>query len=347
LSVYRLSNEELSIFTYELGVLLKSGIPLIEGLVLMKDDRNNKHLFKVLDSLVKDVETGRSLYESLSTHREFPQYMLSIIKNAQESGTLDRELERLSDYYSKQDRLNSKIVKSVTYPIILLVLMMVVFGVLLVNVIPVFENILTSLGANIPPFSKFLFNFSSIIGNNLVGIIVTIIILTLILFLYFKTDAGKKSFDKFLIYSSITRNVYRKILGSKFSQAMGLMLGSGLTYEKSLLNTIEIFNNKVVKERLEKNLDSFLNNMDFYEYLKNVDLFPDMFMRMVKVGSKTGEIDNVFLKISQIYEVNVDKALDKSASTIEPVLVGLLSVIIGGVLISVILPLVDILSAIG
>lgn len=339
--------DELSLFCFELGLMLKSGLPLLEGIELLSDEIGNPNFKNIVAKLKEDITAGESFHSSLSKHREFPDYMINIIKIAELSGNMDTEIERLSVHYEKLSMINHKVAKAVTYPAILATMMLAVIVILIVKVIPIFRDILLSMGGNIPPGTAFIFSVSTFLATNMMVIIAVLLLLTISAYLYFKSEKGHMLWKKWLTESFATKDLYKKLIAVRFAQSMSLMLRSGITYEESVVYVADVLDNSYAKEKLLASLEKLKGDYNMAELLADTQLMPVLFIKMLKIGNQTGETEKVFDKLSNIYDMQVDKAISKFTSVIEPLLIGTLSVVVGIILISVILPIINIVSSMG
>jgi type IV pilus assembly protein PilC len=341
------SHDELSVFCFELSLMLKSGLPLIEGIELLFDDIENSGFKKIVGSLRDDILNGENLHSSLSKHKEFPEYMTSIVRIAELSGNLDTEMERLSVYYEKLSQMNDRIARAVTYPIMLGSMMVVVITILILKVIPIFKDILVSIGGDIPPATAAIFGASNFLGTNIMPIALAILALIIGLALYFSTGRGRMAWKKWLTSSSLMKGIYSKIIAAKFARSMSLMLKSGITFEEALMNVVDVLDNEYAKDRIVKSLESFGDSYDIAGLIEGTNLMPNLFIKMLRVGTQTGETEKVFDKLSGMYDLQVEKSINRFTSIIEPLMIGILSTVIGIILISVILPMINIMSSIG
>lgn len=339
--------DELSLFCFELSLMLKSGMPLLEGIEMLSDEVNHPNFKKIVSDLQTDLTAGENFFSSLSKHSEFPDYMISIVKIAELSGNLDTEMEKLSLHYEKLSNINTRVAKAVTYPAILAAMMLVVITILIVKVIPIFRDILISIGGDIPPVTGVLFSVSSFITGNILIIGVVLAAIIIGSYLYFKSPNGKSAWKKWLTESFMTKDLYQKLLAVRFAQSMSLMLRSGITYEEALVYVADVLDNKYAKEKLFASMEKLKGSYNIVTLLEDTALMPVLFIKMLKIGMQTGETEKVFDKLADIYDLQVDKAINRFTSVIEPLLIGTLSTVVGIILISVILPIINIISSMG
>lgn len=335
-----LTNSELSLFCYQLSLIFKSGIPLDEAMSVFTDEMSTPTLKKIAIDIKQSVEKGEMLHEAIKKHEEFPLYMVGMIEIAYNTGNLEDELERLSNYYQEVERLNQKISNAVTYPIILAGLMFVVISFLVMKVIPMFNDILASIGVNIPQGTQMLLNAGLALKNY--GIAIIFIILLVLFGGYFYT---KKSSDEWKYNIAFIGNINKKIFSEKFALGMSMLMKSGYGFDDALEIYIHSIESKYASSKLNEARQNIIEGADVSQEMQKLNLFPPLFTKMISIGYKTGEIENSLNKVASVYKMEVEKTMDTVTSSIEPALVIVLSVIIGVILLSVITPLISIISS--
>lgn len=342
-----LKNSELSIFCYQLALILKSGIPLVEGMKLIEDEVTDTKLKLAMVEMYDDIKNGLQLNIALSNQTIFPNFLLNMVKIGETSGKLDEVMDYLYQYYEKADKLNRKIKNAVTYPLILAGLMIGVILLLLVKILPMFNDILNSVGGEMPGITRVMMNISQYVKDYLLLIILVILAFIVLIFFFSRSIRGKLYFDKFKIKSKLTGNLFQKIYVTKFSMSIALILKSGSSIEEALGMVQDLAENTYVSAKILECRQALKNGEDEALAISNMGIFPKLFIRMMNLGYKTGELDDMMSKLSTIYENEVDNALQKLTSAIEPALVIVLSLVVGVILLTVMLPLISIMSSIG
>jgi type IV pilus assembly protein PilC len=343
----KLSMEELSLFSYQLSVIMKSGVPYLEGIEIMKDELENGRLKTLSGDIYDDVKAGKKLYESLRSKDEFPGYFIQMTEIAEKTGMLDVEMDRLSRFYDKQEAIRYKIRSALVYPVILFVLMSAVLMLLVLKVFPVFQEVLSSLGGNLPESSKVLLNTAKNLQNAAIWIMAAIGIVVIGFYLYSKSYKGGEKLDSFLLNSKLFSGLYRKLITLRFSQGMSMMVKAGIPFEEAVGMSAPLTGNRHVVERLKRIQQRLINGESIPDAIASEDVFPQLFNQMVRIGVKSGQIDSTLEKLSEIYEVELERSSNRLTSSIEPTLVVVLSVVVGIVLLTVMLPMIQIMSSIG
>lgn len=342
-----LSPSELSLFCYQFSVVFKAGIPYLEGLQLLAGDVFESELKQVVGEISADVQTGKLLYEAIRARGVFPDYMVAMLRIAEETGRLGDVFEQLSIYYDHNDQLKQKIRNALTYPFVLIGLMAAVILLLILKVLPIFHDILLSVGGSVPSATQFVLDFSTWLQNGLLIVVGLVVILVLYGIMIFKTNWLPSQRDLLLLKLPVVKRLYEKSIVVKFARALSILTKSGLPLQTSLDMIIPLMENQLIQTRLKDVIVQLEAGKPFDQALKSTGLFPELFTKMVALGTKTGELDSMLDKISEVYDRELERSLHRLTVSIEPTLVIVLSVIVGAILLLVMLPLINIMSSIG
>lgn len=343
----KLSMEELSLFSYQLSVIMKSGVPYLEGLEIMKDELENGRLKSLSEGIYEDVKAGKKLYESLRSKDLFPGYFIQMTEIAEKTGMLDLEMERLSKFYEKQEAIQYKVRSALVYPVILFVLMSAVLMLLVLKVFPVFQDVLSTLGGNLPESSKILLSTAKSLQSAAIWIMMILGVIVAGLLIYSRSSKGGAKLDSFLLGSRLFGGLYKRLITLRFSQGMSMMVKAGIPFEEAVGMSAPLTDNKFAIERLREVQERLLNGESIPDAMQSAGIFPSLFNQMIRVGVKSGQVDSTLEKLSEIYEVELERSANRLASSIEPTLVIILSVVVGIVLLTVMLPMIQIMSSIG
>lgn len=338
---------DLSLFCYQFSVVFKAGIPYLEGLHLLAGDVFETKIKSVVSEISKDVEAGKLLNEAIAARGVFPEYMVAMLKIAEDTGRLGDVFEQLSIYYDQSDQLKQKIRNALTYPFVLIGLMTAVILLLILKVLPIFHEILLSVGGSVPAATQFVLDFSQLLQSGMLVIIALALILIGYFLLIFRTDLFPRQKDKISIHFPVIKTLYRKSIVVKFARALSILTKSGLPVQSSLDMIIPLMENKIIQDLLVKANQKIESGATLEHALKETELFPEMFVKMIALGTKTGELDSMLDKIADVYDRELSRSLHRLTVSIEPTLVIVLSVIVGAILLLVMLPLINIMSSIG
>lgn len=349
ISINKLSSSELSYFCSQIAMVLKSGMLLADGIEWMYNDIEEGSVKNVLELLKIELSNKKQLHKAMENTKHFPPYIINMSQIGSVTGRLEDVMSSLSDYYEREDSLKNKIKSSIFYPTLLFVMMSFVIVLLVTKIFPIFESMINELGGESIGQSSYFMSFSSGILIGKIALVLVIAILILIVYIYIlnKTESGKSLIRKFLINFIITKSIMKKITAYRFSSALSLLLSSGLNVDKSLDILLDVVEDPILKSNILK-CRTFMNNGEsFINSISKLSLFSSMHIQMLNMGQRTGEMDVVMKRLTNIYESEADRSISNAVSLIEPVLVGVLCIVIGFILISVMLPLMNIMSSIG
>lgn len=341
-----LSNAEITSFCSQLSLLIDAGIAPIDALeVLIKDITNPKGK-ALLNSILTNMTAGLSFAEALNDTGLFPPYFIHMISLGEESGNLDVVLQNLSDYYEHEEAISSSIKSALRYPVIMLILMALVITVLLTRVLPIFKQVFSQLGGDLSGLAKRFMAIGNLLNQLSVGIIAVIFILLFLYFIVSHTQKGTEMFHHFLTRAPFIKNFYLNISYGRFASGLAMALSSGLDTFHSLDLVSNLIDNTIMQEKIEICRTSLQNDASFPDALKNAGIFSNLYLQMITIGFRTGNIDSVMSKISAQYDDETEEKLHAFLNSLEPTLVIIFSFVVGLVLLSVIMPLIGIMSSI-
>jgi type IV pilus assembly protein PilC len=339
-----LSAEELSAFSAQMALTVKTGIPLSEAVIILKEDADTSAAKKLFGGILEGLEAGEPLAQALRRMRVFPDYMTQMIEIGETSGRLDQVLDSLSKYYAREDNIAKSVRSAVTYPAIMLAILVAIILILVVKVLPIFNEVFTSLGGDLSPFAKGAMNVGSAIGTYAVGIIIAVAAIVVALIIMRATRAGREVQNR--MAQGVFKKLSRDMATGKFASGIALMLASGLDVDRAVELTLPLMNNSVMKRRVVKLKELIEKGKSFSDSAVNTGIFSGMEARLLLLGFRSGNIDSVMDKIAQDYEDKTDDGLDKLISIIEPTMVAVLCAIVGLILLSAMLPLLAVMTSI-
>ncbi len=342
-----LNSSEISSFCRQMGLLLKAGIAPADGIDILTEDCQDASAKKIYDSISQVLHSGEKFHVALSMSEVFPEYMIHMVTIGEESGTIDTVMESLADYYDREDNIEASIKSAVSYPLIMVFMMLVVVLVLITKVLPIFEQVFAQLGTSMSGFSQSLLNLGNLLNRYSVAMIVVLVIIALV-FLYFSSTAsGKKNFKSFLRKFGPTKKLMQDIDTEHFASGMVLTLSSGMDTYEGLALVKKLVSSNDMKEKIEESRKMLLDGDSFPEALDKSGIFTSFYSQMISVGFKSGSMDQAMKQVSERIESSTEKKIYSLISVLEPTLVIVLSLIVGMILLSVILPLMGIMSTIG
>lgn len=340
------TNMEVSSFCGQIALILKSGISSLEGITIMLEDASSADEKDILQAVLEHMQETGSMHQALERTGLFPSYMLHMIQIGEETGTLDEVMTALSEHYDREDSIAKSIKNAVTYPLIMAGMMVVVIIVLLVKVMPIFNQVFVQLGTEMTGFSRALMGIGNAINRySIVFIVILGVIVGLLLF-GTRTARGKQTFRNIGYKFRFTRVIYEEIAACRFASGMALTLSSGLNPERSM-ELVSALNDDVHFQKKIDACQGLINDgSDLSEALHSTGILTGMYARMASIGAKTGSMDQVMDKIAGLYQDDIDTRMNNGLAVLEPTLVIALSLIVGVILLSVMLPLMGIMSSI-
>lgn len=343
------SARDLSVMCRQMAAILSSDMPILDGLLLVCEQSNNFALELAVSNVYdKIMSTGDfQLSEAMKEEKEFPSYMVNLIAIGELSGNLDEVFSQLAQYYEKDSRIKQKIKTAITYPILLTVLMVWVIGLLVVKILPMFENMLSSMGGELPAITRGFLSMSSFFVNSWLYVLLGIVVVVGILIWLSYTKKGKLIWDKLKLSIPGVSLLVKRLMTSKFARFLAMMLDSGIPLNESFEKISDLLENTYIQEKLlvaKKKID---DGATISSAVREVGIFPPMLLRMLTVGERTGKLGELLKKSASFYDEDVDEALLRLTSVIEPILIIVLSIIIGAILLSIMLPLINIMRVVG
>ena len=344
----KVTNKDIVIFTRQFSTMIDAGLPLVQGLNILAEQTENKTFRNILKQITKDVEGGSSLGEALKKHPQvFDNLFVNLVTAGEIGGILDTILQRLAAYIEKAEKLKNQIKGAMTYPIVVVAIAVLVIGVILVFVIPVFEEMFSGFGAALPAPTQLVVNMSRFLKGNIIYIIPAFIVLGYLLGKYRKSKKGRKQTDTLFLKLPIFGELLRKVAVARFTRTLGTMIASGVPILDALEVVAKTAGNVVIEEVIYDVRSSIAEGQSIAEPLGESDVFPKMVVQMISVGEATGALDSMLEKIADFYDDEVDAAVDALTSMLEPLLMVFLGGSIGGLVVAMYLPIFQMAAAMG
>jgi type IV pilus assembly protein PilC len=336
----RVSLDDLVIFTRQMAVIVNAGLPLIEGLNILGEQMENVTFREVIKQIEKDVEGGSTLTDAMAKHgRIFNTLYVNLVKAGEASGMLDEILVQLAIYIEKAASLQRKVKSATIYPSIVISVAIIVVSVLMVVVIPVFEEIFKDFGANLPKPTAILIGMSKWIRQNFLYLVGSIVVFLVFFIRALRTKNGRHKFDELLLKLPVFGDLFRKVAVAKFSRTFSTLLRSGVNILVALEIVAKTSGNMVVEDSIDHMRMSIKEGESIAGPLKESGVFPPMVIRMIDVGERTGALDEMLQKIADFYEDQVDVAVGGLTQMLEPIMIVFLGVVVGGIVIAMFMPL--------
>ena len=341
------SVRELGIFTRQFATMINAGLPLVQCLNILGQQADNEFFKKVILDVMAGVESGATLAEAMGKHeRVFSRLYVNMVDAGESGGILDTIFQRLSTYLEKAEALRRKVKGALTYPAIVVFVALGATIFMLMFIIPTFARMFTDFGGTLPMptqivmgLSTFLRNWWWALAGGITGAVIGFKA-------YKKTPAGNMNIDRIMLKSPVLGTVIRKSAVARFTRTLGTLISSGVPILDGLEITARTAGNAVVEKAIVETRGSISEGNTIAEPLKACNVFPPMVVQMISVGEQTGALDEMLNKIADFYDDEVDAAVEAMTSVIEPAMIVIMGVVVGGMLIAMYLPMFKLISVV-
>ncbi|MEP6471424.1 MAG: type II secretion system F family protein [Acidobacteriota bacterium] len=338
----------LAVFTRQFSVMIDAGLPLVQCLEILALQQEHKNFQKILLQVRQDVEAGSTLADAMRRHpKAFDNLYVNMIAAGEAGGILDTILQRLSVYIEKAVKLRSQVRSAMIYPVAVILIAAIVVAVILLKVIPTFAALFTSLGAELPLPTRVVIYASNFLARYFIFVVIAIAAMAYMIRRYYRTYRGRRVIDGLLLKTPILGTILRKISVARFCRTLATLTSSGVPILESLDITARTAGNAIVEDAILETRKSVEGGKTIVEPLKESNVFPNMVVQMIGVGEQTGALDAMLNKIADFYEDEVDVAVQGLVKLMEPVMIFILGVIIGGIVIAMYLPMFTLINKIG
>lgn len=340
------NSKELAIFTRQFSVMIDAGLPLVQCLEILASQQENKFFQKVLTGTRGQVEGGATLSAAMrSSPKVFDALYVNMVEAGETGGILDTILQRLSSYIEKNVKLQRAVKSALVYPIGVLTVAAGVIILLLWKVVPIFATLFAGLGVDLPLPTRIVMALSNFVGSYF-GLLILVAVIGGIIGLkaWYGTPQGRFVIDTIILKLPVLGILMRKIAVARFTRTLGTLISSGVPILEGLDITAKTAGNAVVEKALQQVRRSLEEGKSLTEPLKESEVFPGMVTQMIAVGEQTGAMDAMLQKIADFYEDEVDAAVKDLLTALEPVIIVILGVVVGGVVISMYLPLFSLIG---
>lgn len=344
----KVKRNEVITFLRQFAVMVKAGIPISNSLNTLRNQKFTKAFKKVLNTCYQDVQSGVLLSDAFKKHSKvFPDFFVKMVAIGEVTGSLDRVLENMADYYENDRKVKQKAKSAMIYPSILLVLILVVVVFITMFILPQFESTIKELGGNVPTITLVIMDISRFVRDYFIFIFGGLAVFIGLLFLFFKkTKAGKYAFDYIKLYFPFIGKIQKNLITSRFAKAFIILLDSGMNMTDCLDNLQKMLDNEVFSEKFKYTTDEVKRGRRIAQSMENIKMFPPMLTEMINVGEKSGNIEEVLKATSKYFDECVEQSVSKATAALEPIMIIFLGVIVGIVILAVLLPIIALINSI-
>ena len=331
--------DDVVVFSRQLATMIDAGIPLVHALGILTEQIENPSLADVVAQVRRDIEGGMSFCDALAKHpKVFSELFINMTKAGETSGMLDEVLDRLASYLENIASLTRKIQSSLVYPAVVIMMAMAITAVLLLKVVPTFKGIFEMLGGQLPVPTQILILLSDMLRKYFLYTVAGVVTASYLFRRYIETVRGRYNFDRFKLMAPVVGPLFRKVAIAKFSRTFATLVKSGV----SILSALEIVSkssgNRVVEEAVMNCSKAVRDGEPIARPLLKSGVFPPMVCRMIGVGEQTGQLEKMLSKIADFYDEQVNTSTAAMTSLIEPLVIGFLGIVVGGIVIALFLP---------
>ena len=343
----RVVQKDIILFARQFSTMIDAGLPIIQCLEILYTQQGNKTFKRMIKGIKEQVEGGATLAEALKRFpKHFDSLFVNMIAAGEAGGILDAILRRLAAYMEKAAKLKSQVKGAMTYPIVTLIIAVLVLGVILIFVIPVFEEMFADFGGELPVPTKIVVAASEMVKSKVLYIIIGLFIFGFATRKFYATEKGQDMIDAFMLKIPVFGELLRKVAVAKFTRTMGTMLASGVAILEALDIVAKTAGNRSVEKAIYDVRSGIAEGRTMADPLQESGVFPAMVCQMISVGESTGALDAMLEKIADFYDEEVDQAVENLTALIEPFMLVFLGTTIGGLVVAMYLPIFKMAGAI-
>jgi len=337
----KITTEDISIFSRQLATMMAAGIPLVQAFDIVGAGHENPSMQKLIMAIKQDIEGGLTLAEALAKHpMQFDDLFVNLVNAGEQAGALETLLDKVATYKEKTEAIKKKIKKALTYPAAVVGVAIIVTTILLIYVIPQFESLFSGFGADLPTFTRTVVNLSLFVRTK-GWMILAIVIAGVWAFAYFRKRSRSfhRLIDRITLRLPIIGDIMRKAAIARFSRTLSTMFAAGVPLVEALESVAGATGNIVYQEGVLGIREEVATGQRLQRSMEMTDLFPNMVIQMVAVGEESGSLDDMTGKVADFYEAEVDAAVDSLSSLLEPMIMSILGVLVGGLVVAMYLPI--------
>ncbi|NNF26439.1 MAG: type II secretion system F family protein [Gemmatimonadetes bacterium] len=342
------STRDIVIFTRQFATMINSGLPLVQSLDILAEQTENKNLRSVIKDVLYDVESGHTLADAMGRHHKvFTELYVNMVSAGEAGGILDTILLRLATFLEKNDALARKIKGAMIYPAVIITVAVMAVIILLMFVIPTFQTMFASAGIPLPLPTRIVIGMSAILQAYWWALLGAAFAGVGLLRYTYGTSGGRLAIDKFMLKVPILGDLLRKAAVARFTRTLGTLVSSGVSILEGLEITAKTAGNRVIHDAVMGSRASIAGGETISGPLKESGAFPPMVVQMINVGEQTGGLDEMLSKIADFYDDEVDTAVEALLAAMEPIMIVVLGVVVGGMIVAMYLPIFDMINAVG
>lgn len=343
----KVKDKDLAVFCKQFSAVLNAGVTIISALEMMSEQLENKTLKRALQEAQSYVQKGGTLADAFKLNpKVFPPIMINMTAAGEMSGNLEICFDRLTTHFETANALHSKVKGAVTYPIVILIVVVAVVAVLLVGVIPQFSQMFDDLGSELPAATQMLVNLSNFLQHKWYILVIIVAAIVFGLKAFGKTEPGSLMYAKIGIKFPLFGNLTIKSAAATFSRTMATLMASGISLIDAVEQVAKMINNRIIREALLDAKSQIAKGVPLSKPLRDCGIFPPMLPQMTKIGEETGNIEDMMDKVADYYEMEVNDATDALTAAMEPLIIVIMGVVVGGIVMAIYSPMLSMYDAV-
>lgn len=343
----KVKDKDLAVFCKQFSAVLNAGVTIISALEMMSEQLENKTLKRALQEAQSYVQKGGTLADAFKLNpKVFPPIMINMTAAGEMSGNLEICFDRLTTHFETANALHSKVKGAVTYPIVILIVVVAVVAVLLVGVIPQFSQMFDDLGSELPAATQMLVNLSNFLQHKWYILVIIVAAIVFGLKAFGKTEPGSLMYAKIGIKFPLFGNLTIKSAAATFSRTMATLMASGISLIDAVEQVAKMINNRIIREALLDAKTQIAKGVPLSKPLRDCGIFPPMLPQMTKIGEETGNIEDMMDKVADYYEMEVNDATDALTAAMEPLVIVIMGVVVGGIVMAIYSPMLSMYDAV-
>ncbi|MGB1580050.1 MAG: type II secretion system F family protein [Nevskiales bacterium] len=342
----KIKGSDIAVFTRQMATMMKSGVPLVTALEMIARGNENPSMRKMVSQIKTDVESGGTLADALEKHPgHFDNLTVNLVRAGEKSGTLETLLDKIATYKEKTEALKAKIKKAMFYPAAVIAVAFIVTGILLYFVVPQFQSLFQTYGADLPAFTLFVMALSDYIQDWWWLVVITVVAVV-VAHLEGRNRSHKyrRLTDRVLLKAPIMGEIIYKAAVARYARTLGTMFAAGVPLVETLDSVGKASGNVVFEESIEKMRDQVAGGLQLQLAMEQTNLFPHMAVQMIAIGEEAGSLDEMAAKVADFYEEEVDNMVDAMSSLLEPLIISVIGVMVGGLVVAMYMPIFKLAS---
>ncbi|MBR3041348.1 MAG: type II secretion system F family protein [Eubacterium sp.] len=343
----KVKNKDLSVFCKQFAAVLRAGVPVIAALDMLATSTENKRLREAIEQASAHVQKGGTLADALKLNSDvFPNMLSNMVAAGESSGKMEICFERMAAQFEKDGHIEGKIKSAMMYPLVILVVVIGVVILMLTMVIPTFSEMFKEMGADLPKATQMLVDASDFLVAKWYIVLIAVIVIIVAIKIFSRTEYGQEFNGNMALKLPIFGNLNVKTAAATFSRTFATLLASGISMIDAIEQTANVMKNKVIRDKLKECKVQVSRGVPLSKPIKDMDIFPIMMPQMMHIGEETGNIEDMMEKVADFYEDEVDLATDALTSAMEPLIIVVMAVVVGGMVVAIYSPILNMYDAV-